>query len=133
MSLAARQLIGGSAGQGARNACVLLMGYRGPYVPRRPVLAHPPEGTTILLRPRSPENAAFFRWERCAFCREEFRLAYPAEWIGPDVLVLTCSRLCARKAVRKESAPHEARSRRRPVDVVHRATSAWREWREAYR
>jgi hypothetical protein len=109
------------------------MGYRGPYVPRRPVLAHPPEGATVLLRPRSPESAAFFRWERCTFCREEFRLLYPADRIGPDVLVLACSRLCTRKALRKESAPPEARSRRRPVDVARRATNAWREWREAYR
>ena len=80
--------------------CVQIMGHRGCYRPRRPVLIQPPEISATLFRPVGA-NADLWTWQRCCHCRREFRVVIEGEPL--DVILLTCSRSCAKQSVTREA------------------------------
>ena len=84
-----------------------LAGYRGAYVPRSPVLLYPLPGARVLIRPI--EDPFGYEWQACCFCRRRFRVAPPADTLGPG------TRAYLLRTLRDASALEDATPARGPL------------------
>jgi hypothetical protein len=78
----------------------------------------------VQYAPPAPNDRLFTGWQTCTWCRQRFRLIMPAEYVGPELAVLTCSGRCHARSVIGGDIPESAQRRRKPDLAMLRAAYA---------